>query len=320
MKVIRARDIGMCSGVRRAIRTALEIESPRDVTIYGELVHNEEVARELAERGFATCREYDRRRVPSTPKVLIPTHGISERERRRLEDAGKSLIDTTCPLVERVHEAAQLLQKAGFFVIVIGNPDHVEVRGIVEDLEHYHVVSGPEEVGNYDCLRLGIVCQTTAPPDTTRSIVAELRRRNPGKEIEFVPTICRATRDRRGGVIWLLHQVDAVVVVGGKNSNNTQKLAQLVLSRGKPCLHIQKAEGLDPRWFEPFEVVGLTAGTSTLDTTLDEVHQKLVMIPGHQVRFPWAGKRSLGRKTPAIHVERLSRTLIHSPGSGGPSD
>src|SRR5262245_57797804 len=131
MRVIRADALGMCFGVRDALAAIDEVTTPHDATVHGELVHNEEVTRRLAARGFATLPETDRGRIPLTAHVVITAHGVSHRERARLTGAGKSLIDTTCPLVTRVHEAAQALQREGYFVLVVGRPGHVEVEGIV---------------------------------------------------------------------------------------------------------------------------------------------------------------------------------------------
>lgn len=284
MKVVPTRDMGMCFGVRRAIRISLETDSPWDATIYGELVHNQEVLNELAGMGFCMCREDERPKIPDTPKVLITAHGIGILEREMLEHAGKILIDTTCPLVMRVHEAAHSLHERGCHVVVIGKPDHVEVKGIVEGLTRFDVVPSLDRVTTYMCNKIGIVCQTTSSPEVAEGIVAEIRKRNPGKEIEYVPTICRVTRDREGGVIWLLHQTDAIVVVGGRNSNNSCKLAELARSGGKPCVHIRTALDLDPEWAASFEIIGLTAGTSTPDWVIEEVYAKLVRIRSRRKR------------------------------------
>src|SRR5262249_37330119 len=118
MQVLRASVTGMCFGVRDALKQAERVERPTDVTIHGQLVHNEAVLAQLGARGFRMAGEEDRGGVPSTPSVLITAHGVSDVERRRLESAGKELIDTTCPLVRRVHQAAKALEAEGFYVLV----------------------------------------------------------------------------------------------------------------------------------------------------------------------------------------------------------
>ncbi|HEV3164815.1 MAG TPA: 4-hydroxy-3-methylbut-2-enyl diphosphate reductase [Isosphaeraceae bacterium] len=279
MEVIRASALGMCFGVRDALEVVERIEQPGRVTIHGELVHNEEVLARLNERGFRATPEAHRAAIPASPEVLITAHGVSDRERRRLESAGKTLIDATCPLVTLVHEAAQRLHREGFFLIVIGRQGHVEVEGITGDLGRFTVVQSAEEVACYDAERLGIVCQSTTPPFEAAIIRQAIEARNPGKVIRFADTICRPTRERQQAVLDLVEQVEAVVVVGGSHSNNTRQLARLAASRGRPVLHVRNVADLDPEWFAAYRVVGLTAGTSTLDRTVDEVHRALIEMP-----------------------------------------
>lgn len=276
MNVIVASEFGMCFGVRDALAEAHRVASPRDTTVYGELVHNRQVVGELETRGFSFTDEADRSRVPDTPKVLITAHGISDRERRRLTDAGKALIDTTCPLVHRVHLIARRLGREGYFVIVIGKRGHVEVRGIVGDLDASLVVEGPDEIAQYDAARIGVVCQTTTPPSVADEVRAAIVAGNPSSEVRFIDTICHPTRARQDAVRELLDKVDALVVVGGPRSNNTRELANLARRYGVPALQVERPDDLDPQWFRDHLVVGLTAGTSTPDATVRAVHQALL--------------------------------------------
>src|SRR5438309_287480 len=163
MKIIKADVLGMCFGVRDALAIIEDVRNPESVTIHGELVHNEKVLDDLYERGFRMIGEKQRRSLPLTQTVLITAHGVSDRERVRLKDAGKELIDTTCPLVTRAHQAAQKLQADGCHVLVIGKRGHVEVQGIIEDLRSFDVLQSPDEVRTYPHARLGIMCQTTTP-------------------------------------------------------------------------------------------------------------------------------------------------------------
>jgi 4-hydroxy-3-methylbut-2-enyl diphosphate reductase len=249
------------------------------VTIHGQLVHNEVVQGRLAARGF-TMRDEAHRGTspPETPAVLITAHGISERERVRLEDGGKRLIDTTCPLVRRVHQAARALEADGYHVLVIGRRGHVEVEGIVGDLQDYHVIESPEDAAAYPHRRLGIVCQTTMTEARVAGIRTAIAERNPEAEIAFVDTVCLPTKEHQRSLERLLERVEAVVVVGGRNSNNTRELVARCRERGRPALHVQSADELDPAWFKGFATVGLTAGTSTLPETIEEVHRALVWI------------------------------------------
>ncbi|HEY2252584.1 MAG TPA: 4-hydroxy-3-methylbut-2-enyl diphosphate reductase [Planctomycetaceae bacterium] len=275
MQVLVADALGFCFGVRDALEAAVRTNRPQAVTIYGELVHNESVQARLAGLGFHSAGENERERLPETPLVMITAHGVSDRERTKLESAGKELIDTTCPLVVRVHRAARQLSLEGRHVLVIGRPGHVEVRGILEDLASGEVVESAAAVKRYSHARLGIVCQSTTPPRLAAEVNAAIRAANPQADIRFVDTICQPTRDRQDAVVRLLPLVDALVVVGGKNSNNTRELAALCRDRGVPAFHVQSAADLDASWFRGCQVVGLTAGTSTLDEAIEEVRQAL---------------------------------------------
>lgn len=278
MKIIRADAMGMCFGVRDAIAAAQAVEDPASVTLLGPLVHNEQVMAGLRARGFAIQPDGDAPAVPATPRVMITAHGLCERERRRLAEAGKEIIDTTCPLVRRVHEAACTLEALGYFVVLIGKPGHVEVRGITGDLERYAIVARPEDVTRFGPRRLGVLCQTTTAPDQAQRVLLAIHQRNPGCEIRTVATICRPTLDRQAAVRSLLGQVEALVVAGGRNSNNTLELVRLAEDFGRPVRHVQRPEDVDEAWLEPFERVGLTAGTSTPGDLIEAVYRRLVEI------------------------------------------
>jgi 4-hydroxy-3-methylbut-2-enyl diphosphate reductase len=209
---------------------------------------------------------------------LITAHGVSDRERERLKSAGKQIVDTTCPLVTRVHLAARSLEREGYHVLVIGRRGHVEVDGITEDLDQFDVIESADEVRSYPSTRLGIVCQTTAAVERVLSIRAAIAAQNPDAEIKFIDTVCLPTKEHQRALERLLDRVDAVVVVGGRNSNNTRELVARCRERGKAVIHVQSAADLDPAWFRDFATVGLTAGTSTLAETIDEVDRALVWI------------------------------------------
>jgi 4-hydroxy-3-methylbut-2-enyl diphosphate reductase len=269
----------MCFGVRDSLEMIEGIEEPHTVTIHGQLVHNEIVQQRLEAEGFAIKDEIERKNsLPATGAVLITAHGISDRERNRLESAGKQLIDTTCPLVKRVHLAARDLDSQGYHVLLIGGRGHVEVEGVTEDLEHFDVLESVDDVKSYPYPRLGIVCQTTVTEATVAAIWAAVAARNPEAEIRFVDTVCQPTKEHQRALERLLDRVDAVVVVGGRNSNNTRQLVARARERNKPALHVQSASDLDPDWFKDHALIGLTAGTSTLAETIDEVHRALVWI------------------------------------------
>ncbi len=280
MRVVKAKAMGMCFGVKRALEVLKKIPDPSRVTIHGDLVHNEQILDDLKKRGFAMIDENARYEIPSTPIVLITAHGISERERKRLIDARKELIDTTCPLVRQVHRSARELEAEGCHVLVIGKPGHVEVRGIVGDLERFTVVQKPEDIRPCPASSIGVVCQTTTPPDTALEMAAAIRAANPRKAIRLIDTICNPTRLRQKAARDLMPQIDALVVVGGSRSNNTLQLVRMAEQHGLEAFHIASAEELNPYRLFSYETIGLTAGTSTPDGTIDAVYHRLLSIAG----------------------------------------
>ncbi len=274
MIVIRATELGMCFGVRDALATLDRIERPGDVTVHGELVHNPAVQRDLDRRGFHQTAEHARG-VPTTPAVLVTAHGISDRERRCLLAAGKLLIDTTCPLVEKAHAAARQLAGVGRRIVVLGQRDHVEVRGITEDHDRAIVVATQADVGYFGIGHLGVVAQTTMATATAERLLAAIRAANPGADIAFADTICSPTKARQQALAALLQRVDAVVVVGGRNSNNTQKLVLAATAAGRRAIHVEGPEELQADQLLGCHAVGLTAGTSTLAATINAVEARL---------------------------------------------
>lgn len=280
MKVIRAEALGLCFGVRDALHYIERISEPGRVTVYGELVHNEKVNQRLVRLGFRRLSENGREgAAPATPAVLITAHGISNRERERLAAAGHEIHDTTCPLVRRAHQAAIQLDHEGYLVLLIGRQGHVEARGLTGDLSRSEIVESPADAREYETEKIGVICQTTTPDSVVMSVLKRIYALNPGKDIRFIDTVCRPTRERQQAVAGLLPEVDALVVVGGRKSRNTAELAEKAVSRGVRAVRIESAAELDPAWFAGCSVVGLTAGTSTLDQTIDEVHHTLLAIP-----------------------------------------
>jgi 4-hydroxy-3-methylbut-2-enyl diphosphate reductase len=180
--------------------------------------------------------------------------------------------------VERAHLAAKRLRDEGDFVVVVGRRDHVEVRGLVGDLERFAVVASPDEVITYPGDRIGVIAQTTSTDRQVSSVHAAVVERNPRARVRLVDTVCQPTRDHQRALERLLGRVEAVVVVGGRNSNNTRALAARCRERGVPAVHVQGPEDLDPDFFAGRDVIGLTAGTSTLDETIDGVHRALLSL------------------------------------------
>lgn len=283
MLIIQAQAMGMCFGVEDALTMAHSLSHPHRVTVLGEIVHNRQVQEGLQERGFLSQPEDQREQIPDTERVLVTAHGISQRYRQRL--AGKEIIDTTCPLVERVHNKALRLAQEGFRLVLVGKPGHVEVLGITEDFPDTVVIPDPLSVKPGLGARLGVLAQTTTPPDLFLQVAGRLEELHPHSEIRRADTICKPTRQRQQAIGELLDRVEALVVVGGANSNNTLRLVEQARLRGLPSVRVERPEELHPGWFEGLQLVGLSAGTSTPRAAIEAVHRRMLEI-GRSLQRP----------------------------------
>ena len=275
MQVRMAEHLGMCFGVRDAIDLALDLTRQGPVTILGDLVHNPDVVERVDAAG--AVRVQDRREV-RTPAVLLTAHGTADRVRLELRGQGLEVHDATCPLVARVHLALARLVAEGRHPVVIGQPRHVEVRGLVGDLDDCTIINDVADLARLDArlerdpmARLGVVSQTTQPLERVEELVAALRARFPRADVRFIDTVCQPTKDRQQALRRLAAECDAVVVVGGPDSNNSRKLAELARQLGRPAYQVASAAELRPDWFAPGAVIGLTAGTSTPDEVIADV-------------------------------------------------
>jgi 4-hydroxy-3-methylbut-2-enyl diphosphate reductase len=273
MKILRAEHLGMCFGVRDAIALALEQAQARPLTILGDLVHNETVLAELRARNIRI--QNDAREV-ATQTVMITAHGASERKLGAVRERGLNVLEATCPLVTVAHRAVVKLVREGFHPVIIGKRDHVEVRGLTEDLAKFDVVLSEDDVLQLaERPRFGIAAQTTQPIDKVRHLVGLIRRRFPNSEVRFVDTVCQPTKQRQHAAADLAHQCDVVIVIGGAHSNNTRELVA-TCSRYCPRVHhVQTAADLQAAWFTNAPTVGLTAGTSTPDSVIADVERQL---------------------------------------------
>ncbi len=278
MLILQARAMGMCFGVEDALELAHSLERPDEVTILGEIVHNPQVQRDMEQRGFHLQPEDQRATLPTSTRVLVTAHGISERFRQRLRSSGKDIVDTTCPLVVRVHKAAAFLAQQGFRLVLVGKRGHVEVLGITEDYPETVVCSGPDEVPKDLGPRLAVLAQTTTPPSLYQAVAEAVRARNPHSEVRQVDTVCRPTRDRQQAIRELLTRVEAVVVVGGPRSNNTLRLLEQAQQAGLPAWRVEGPEELKADWFRGIHRLGLTAGTSTPRSAIEGVHRRLLQL------------------------------------------
>jgi 4-hydroxy-3-methylbut-2-enyl diphosphate reductase len=273
MEVRLAEHMGMCFGVRDAIEMTLDLTRRGPVTVLGDLVHNPDVVAEMEAAGAVRATRRDEVR---TPLVLLTAHGTADRVKKQLLDEGLEVHDAACPLVTRVHLAAKKLVAEGRHVVVIGKPDHVEVRGLTGDLDESTVIAKEADVERLaGKTALGIVSQTTQPLERVLELVQAIRGRFPEADVKFIDTVCQPTKDRQNALRQLAEDTDMVIVVGGPDSNNSRKLTELARKLGRGAHQVANATELRPEWFVGAKVVGLTAGTSTPDYIIEEVRQWL---------------------------------------------
>ena len=273
MDILRAAHLGMCFGVRDAIDLALEHAGTRPLTILGDLVHNPDVLDALAAKGIAVARDVTDVR---TETMMVTAHGTSARTLARTRALGLTVVEATCPLVHVAHRAVAALVRDGYHVVVVGQRDHVEVRGLTGDLDRFDVVLDDADVLALDeHPRIGVAAQTTQPVEKVRHVVGLIRRRFPQSEVRFFDTVCKPTKDRQAAAIELARQADVVIVVGGRASNNTRELVKTCARYCSRVHHVETAADLEPHWLEGASVVGLTAGTSTPDDVIERVEARL---------------------------------------------
>jgi 4-hydroxy-3-methylbut-2-enyl diphosphate reductase len=263
----------MCFGVRDAIDLALEHASAGPLTILGDLVHNPSVLDALKSKGIAIARDVA---DVKTPTMMVTAHGTSERTLARTRALGLTVVEATCPLVRVAHRAVAALARDGYHIVVVGQRDHVEVRGLTGDLDRFDVVLADEDVlALQEHPRIGIAAQTTQPVEKVRHIVELIRRRFPQSDVRFFDTVCKPTKERQTAAVDMARQADVVIVVGGRSSNNTRELVKTCARYCRRVHHVQTAAEVEPGWLDAANVVGLTAGTSTPDDVIDRVEARL---------------------------------------------
>jgi 4-hydroxy-3-methylbut-2-enyl diphosphate reductase len=273
MRIVRATHLGMCFGVRDAIALALEHADAGPLTILGDLVHNPTVLSALEAKGIAVAQQVAQ---VETPTVMVTAHGTSERTLARTRALGLTVVEATCPLVRVAHRAVAALARDGYHVVIVGQRDHVEVRGLTGDLGRFDVVLEESDVlALGDHPRFGVASQTTQPVEKVRHLVDLIRQRFPKSEVRFLDTVCKPTKDRQTAAVELAREADVVIVIGGHSSNNTRELVDTCKRYCARVHHVQTDADVRPEWFDAAQVVGLTAGTSTPDEVIDRVEVRI---------------------------------------------
>ncbi len=278
MKIHIARHHGMCFGVRDALRKTHETASRGPVTVLGQLVHNPVVSAHLRTLGVQEARLEAPGTAP-TPTVVITAHGAADRQREAWKNAGSAVVDTTCPLVRKAHTALATLVTAGYAPVVIGKKGHVEVRGLTGDFPDAVIVEDEADLEALPAARkIGVVSQTTQPFLRVNYFVTQIKRLRPFSEVRWVDTVCQPTKDRQSALEDLCAVAEVVIVVGGRNSNNTRELVETSRDLGCVAHHVEGPDDVDPAWLGGVEHVGVTAGTSTLDETVQAVVERLKLL------------------------------------------
>ncbi|MBU6421924.1 MAG: 4-hydroxy-3-methylbut-2-enyl diphosphate reductase [Gammaproteobacteria bacterium] len=279
MQVILAQPRGFCAGVTRAIdvvEQALQIFGP-PVYVLHEIVHNQHVVNDLRAKGAVFTESLAK--IPAGAVTIFSAHGVSDQRVKEARERGLKVIDATCPLVAKVHVQAQKYEHDGYELIIVGHPGHPEVEGTRGRIRGpVHVISEPEEVAALqvrDPEKVAYVTQTTLSVDDTVRVIAALKQRFPGIRGPETKDICYATQNRQNAVRELAKGADVIVVVGARNSSNTNRLREVGEQAGVRSYLVQDANELQRAWFKPEDRVGVTAGASTPEALVSAVLAKL---------------------------------------------
>lgn len=278
-----AQTAGFCFGVRIAVDMAKQAgEKLGHAYTNGPIIHNKQVVNFLKNLGVEELSDYDQLKNGDT--VIIRSHGVPPKTERMLKDLNLNVLDATCPFVKKVHDKVRQLVKEGYFVVIIGEEGHPEVVGTLGHLEEVGgqgiVVEKFEDLVKKLPKRnkIGVVAQTTQNEDFFREAVGYIAENT--EEMKVFNTICDATSVRQEEVKRLAPEVDVMIIVGGKHSGNTQRLAQISKALNPNTYHIEIASELEPSWFEGKENIGISAGASTPDWIIEEVVNKIKEIKG----------------------------------------
>ena len=273
MRIIRATHLGMCFGVRDAIALALRQADAGPLTILGDLVHNPTVLAALQARGIAIAHDVAQ---VKTSTVMVTAHGASRRTLASTRALGLDIVEATCPLVHVAHRAVMALVRDGYHPVIVGQRTHVEVRGLTEDLDDFDVVLDEHDVLELEeHPRIGIAAQTTQPVERVQHLVALIRGRFPRSDVRFIDTVCKPTKQHQDAAADLARDCDVVIVIGGANSNNTRELVKTCSRYCSHVHHVQSESDLRPEWFGAAAAVGITAGTSTPDSVIDRIDERI---------------------------------------------
>ena len=263
MKVTLAKSAGFCFGVKRAVDTVYEqleksVSGNQPIYTFGPIIHNEEVVHDLEEKGVTVLESVEEleERAPQGGTVIIRAHGVEKGISGKIKELGYTLVDATCPFVLKIHRLVEKYSTDGAQIVIIGNEKHPEVKGIKSwslDL-HTAVISTPEEAEKYQAesgKKVCIVAQTTFNYNKFQELVEIINKK--GYDIIVLNTICNATEERQTEAAKIARNVDAMIVIGGRNSSNTQKLFEICKNECNNTYYIQTVKDLDVTCFESID-------------------------------------------------------------------
>lgn len=265
--------MGFCLGVRRAVGTLEDAVNFDDSRVYtlGPIIHNPQVVADFAARGVKTVESPDE--VPSDCRVIIRAHGIPLQIKEELKLQGSRIMDGTCPKVIASQKTVRKYASLGYHTVIVGDADHGEIRGLAGYADNPIVISSPEEAEKLNLSgQVMVISQTTIKQDEYDKVCAVLQRNC--DELKIVESICSATSKRQASLVDLCGRVDACLIIGGRDSANTQRLYMTAHETGIPCWHIQDVSEI-PDEVGGFETIGLSAGASTPDSVILEVERRL---------------------------------------------
>jgi len=265
--IIIAEDQGFCWGVRRALDIVNQHEQ---VYIYGDLIHNKQVVELLEKNGKKIIQEINGN---EDKPIVITTHGTTLDEFEKINAYGLEIIDTTCPLVSVIYRAGKKLESNGYHILILGDAQHIEVKGIASRMKDPIIINSEEQLENIHLPeKIGVICQSTFSQQKFVHLTEILARRV--KEIRIKNTICSPTQKRQSAAEKLAKCVDIMIVVGGFHSSNTKKLFEMTQKQVE-SYHIETADQLDSSWFKGKTEVGITSGASTADWIVDKICEKI---------------------------------------------
>lgn len=278
MEIIKANNIGFCFGVRRAINKANQLlGQKKDDNIYmlGEIIHNPLVIKEFEAKGVTIVEKVSQ--VPYQKYMITRAHGISYYDLKTAKERKIKLIDTTCPYVKKLHHIAKLLRKNNYQIIIFGDAKHPEIKSLLSyENENAIVLQSVDDLDN--CIfnyksKVGLISQTTKDMDEYKKVINKVVENT--EELRVFNTICKATILRQNSTRKLAKVVDLMIVVGGLNSANTTRLAQLSRKIGVDTFHIESEKEIKNEWFRGKHKVGISSGASTPDYITENVINKI---------------------------------------------